>query len=776
MAGVLFVVSLPTANFEKSIRNTTSEQNIKSALDRAKHSPNHNSTSVLESRCLEKFSEDQENPTSDANRIVNALGSKSVPNLLERMKTVNPDLSVSASTLQNLGTSCVVNVDDEKNKTFTSPQPLSRADSTEVLIGENVADVNSVTNGDPERMSMANLSRALGSVSTSLKALPENISSQSGTITSMEKLLLLAFDKLGIENAVWNLEKNGHFYQVYFSVDSGEPCEDCLQVLNEFGFGLRANTTVSVIPCTLFYKGDEDECDGVQDEPSLRELEPEDKDPGGGGSGGGNHAPSSGGDSSKVWNWNRFVSSVRARLTVAQVVESVRANAELTFDFTMLLLVAGMVAAMGLVENSSVTLVASMLISPLMGPILAGTFGTVVQDKQLQKIGLLNELLGLASCIMVGFLYGLVIGCATDHWGSLGSDWPTQEMKSRGVLRCLWVGVLIALPSGAGVALSVLGGNTSSLVGVAISASLLPPAVNAGLFWALAVIKALSSTTEPDLQGTYVYSENVSEELAMFGVISLCLTLVNIACIFVAAVLVLKVKEVAPQASKDEMRRFWKHDIKIMRDYNRTMHGDTAKNLGKQLLDELAGLPKEQAEAIVEEAEQCRQRLSLSRNISEGGIFDGRRSIERMNSNQHTWTPGTSAVNFNRKAFRRNSISVPSDEEVEDIVYSTLTAGSKLGYFGAVVRPGTRLPYRKISSTSWHGSSQIRSPTRMHTLEPQLDTIKESTSSLRQAPETSSAQGTATSKRFQVTPCKDDVGIIKNRKTSKAPLAKSNEC
>ena len=44
--------------------------------------------------------------------------------------------------------------------------------------------------------------------------------------------------------------------------------------------------------------------------------------------------------------------------------------------------------------------------------------------------------------------------------------------------RGLWVGVLISLPSGAGVALSVLGGSTRSLVGVAISASLLSPAVN----------------------------------------------------------------------------------------------------------------------------------------------------------------------------------------------------------------------------------------------------------------------------------------------------------
>ena len=37
-------------------------------------------------------------------------------------------------------------------------------------------------------------------------------------------------------------------------------------------------------------------------------------------------------------------------------------------------------------------------------------------------------------------------------------------MKSRGDGKRLWVGVFIALPSGAGVALSVLGGNTGSKI------------------------------------------------------------------------------------------------------------------------------------------------------------------------------------------------------------------------------------------------------------------------------------------------------------------------
>ena len=48
-------------------------------------------------------------------------------------------------------------------------------------------------------------------------------------------------------------------------------------------------------------------------------------------------------------------------------------------------------------------------------------------------------------------------------WGSSAS-FPTPEMRSRGDAKRLWVGVLIALPSGAGVALSVLGGNTGKII------------------------------------------------------------------------------------------------------------------------------------------------------------------------------------------------------------------------------------------------------------------------------------------------------------------------
>jgi hypothetical protein len=46
-------------------------------------------------------------------------------------------------------------------------------------------------------------------------------------------------------------------------------------------------------------------------------------------------------------------------------------------------------------------------------------------------------------------------------------------------------------------------------------------------------------------------------------------------------IILMKVKEVAPVA--DNQRQFWKHDIKIARDYNKTLNGEDAKNLQSEL-------------------------------------------------------------------------------------------------------------------------------------------------------------------------------------------------
>lgn len=82
-----------------------------------------------------------------------------------------------------------------------------------------------------------------------------------------------------------------------------------------------------------------------------------------------------------------------------------------------------------------------------------------------------------------------------------------------------------------GVALSILGNNTASLVGVAISASLLPPAVNAGICWAHAILIRAGTV------------DNIDEaDFAKIGGISFALTVVNIFCIWIFGMVMFAIK------------------------------------------------------------------------------------------------------------------------------------------------------------------------------------------------------------------------------------------
>ena len=63
---------------------------------------------------------------------------------------------------------------------------------------------------------------------------------------------------------------------------------------------------------------------------------------------------------------NNFLKSVTSRLTVAQVVEGVKTGSEVTFDYCVYTLMAGFIAAFGLINNDAVNIAASMMIEPIM--------------------------------------------------------------------------------------------------------------------------------------------------------------------------------------------------------------------------------------------------------------------------------------------------------------------------------------------------------------------------------------------------------------------------
>lgn len=96
----------------------------------------------------------------------------------------------------------------------------------------------------------------------------------------------------------------------------------------------------------------------------------------------------------------------------------------------------------------------------------------------------------------------------------------------------------------------------------------MPPAVNAGLLWALSISQLLYYNP-PTLTHKYIYDDTEPwRELALLGATSLCLTFVNIICIIGAALILLKIKEITPIVSGTK-RKFWTEDLKIARDYNK---------------------------------------------------------------------------------------------------------------------------------------------------------------------------------------------------------------
>jgi len=217
-------------------------------------------------------------------------------------------------------------------------------------------------------------------------------------IVPMEQILEEILKKLEVEHAVWCSDKNGCYYQVSFLVGAGDRSENCVHCLTEMEIGIKYNSVVSVVPCTVYYEG-------INEEDEDKEEFPEKK------------------------LWNNFVHSVRAKLTVKSVVDGVRSGAECSFDFLLLVLTADIIAAVGLMESNPVKIVAAMLVSPLMGPIMAATFGTAIADRKLQKIGLQSEIIGLLMSLMFGFIFGLLVGTTEEQWASGG--WPTEEMMSK---------------------------------------------------------------------------------------------------------------------------------------------------------------------------------------------------------------------------------------------------------------------------------------------------------------------------------------------------------
>ncbi|XP_049536884.1 uncharacterized protein LOC125951848 [Anopheles darlingi] len=551
MAGILFVVHIPSASYERELRRKESERLAKTS----------SASTEDEKEPGEKGAESQPFITPQPKTAQSKIPRSNIIKAPDE-GTKNPAPPIGAPIIKFIDQDGdeIPSVDGGDGKEQDKDGADKGKEEKSNFLGDPFDRTSAL------RKSWNGLKDLIGSARKDKTAREE--AAEKLTLTgdsSMEEVLKTIIAEKRLHTAAWIETDQGNGFHIMFSIESGPICDDVIYMLSSWGVGQRFNSTISITSCTLYSQPPE-----IGEQPEEPGADPN--------------------KNNEDSPWNAFLSTVRARLNVAQIVEEVKHDAQISFDFVSMLVVASILAAFGLVEDSSLFLIASMLISPLMGPIISVIFGTVIKERSLQLLGLKNELIGIMLTVTVGFIFGLIVCSIDDRYGV--GEGITHEMLARCETHSLLVGIAIALPSGAAVAIAILGENIGSLVGVAISASLLPPAVNAGLLWALSCLYFLFGSEESrygTLIKTQLYSENQGIELLTLGCMSMSLTLLNIFCIYIAGVVFLMIKEVAPVVPKDQ-KQFWKHDIKIARDYNRTLHTNDGMTMSKHLMQELTSL------------------------------------------------------------------------------------------------------------------------------------------------------------------------------------------
>jgi uncharacterized hydrophobic protein (TIGR00271 family) len=161
------------------------------------------------------------------------------------------------------------------------------------------------------------------------------------------------------------------------------------------------------------------------------------------------------------------------RISVEEIKKNLEDTLKFSPDFFVFIFLSALVSGVGLILNSSIILIASMILSPLMSPILGISFGIVSKDFKMVRIGILEQFLGLFLSIGTGVLLGLLALIL------LKPPTITQQMIARGFPNLF--DLIVAVCAGIAVGFGITGTIKTSLIGVAIAVALMPPAVNIGL-------------------------------------------------------------------------------------------------------------------------------------------------------------------------------------------------------------------------------------------------------------------------------------------------------
>jgi len=181
--------------------------------------------------------------------------------------------------------------------------------------------------------------------------------------------------------------------------------------------------------------------------------------------------------------------SIRSSAAVSreEVYAAIADGAKLHRHYLTLVVLAAIVAGIGLTRDNTAAVIGAMVVAPLLGPNMAIALGLVLGDLPLVRRALGTAGAGFALSLVFSIGLGLV----------LAVDPTTPELASRTVVS-IW-DLVLALAAGCAGALPSPTGAPTYLTGVMAAVALLPPTVASGMLLAAGEFKG--ATAAPLLAG-----------------------------------------------------------------------------------------------------------------------------------------------------------------------------------------------------------------------------------------------------------------------------------
>ncbi|AQL43159.1 TIGR00341 family protein [Halorientalis sp. IM1011] len=155
--------------------------------------------------------------------------------------------------------------------------------------------------------------------------------------------------------------------------------------------------------------------------------------------------------------------------------------------YATMTVISAIIATAGLLLDSPAVVVGSMVIAPLIGPAMAASVGTVLDEQELFNRGVKLQVLGMSLAVVSAAAFAVFVRYA--HLIPPGIE-ITEVPEIRERLAPDFLSLAVALGAGVAGALSLSSGVSAAIVGVMIAVALIPPAatVGIGIAWGLPMV------------------------------------------------------------------------------------------------------------------------------------------------------------------------------------------------------------------------------------------------------------------------------------------------